>query len=554
MIKIITDMKKILYETGIDAEKFITSQYMRDSLLGEKPLLIKFDSGKTCFCTANLEKANIEHTNPKNIDAFYYYITYKTFSDTVDGFFDEYDSFIDAVKACIPIDERIAVESDMMVETYLKLADEFVIEMEECVSEDTYYIYEKTYDDIVLKIGRKYKNVADKAINLLSEEKNRALMKPYINNREDNRFEILNDIFDFYDIDNILLSSPLNVQEITGIPFYEAKEKEVYALFQKNKKAIKIIASKPLNNHKLIDTVESISDALGEIREYKKLGVELQYLTIKKYTELNLNDRQCIDMCNIFRECREKMAVIDIAYYIIAAKATMYALDSSINYVRDELSNHNQVTELQAFNKYLEYRDEYIKVNDLPVKMDIYQAVAWCGNRSIYCGYATEFIIDDQCKTFRMDIGDFVMDCEDGFIHATSDSCRTLCLDKNVKHVYDVITGVMKYAIATIKPGIKCSEVWQNCMKPIFEMQESLKNKSIIPKNKKLEDLYKRNVGHAMCKQTRTIRMLSPGSKFELEEGMVGTIEIPFGYNDIAFSVEEMWFVTKSEAINLSVG
>lgn len=554
MAHIITDADRILDATGIDARRFITTLYMRDSMRGEKPLLIELENGKRCFCTTNLEKANVEYNNPKNIDEYYYYITYRTFSDSMKGNDDEYESFMDSIKACIPSEEKVSIENDMMVSDYHAISEEFNVSCSELSMTAEYYVYELHFDEVVDKISSRYDDIAEKAIGLFKDKRNRDRIRPYIENRKDNRFELFNEIFSNKDIDLILLSSPLNVQEATGIPFFHAKESNVIALYDINSDILKIVSEKKLKNLKPKCSVNSLKEALSEIEGVERIGYEPDYLTVNQYELLGLEGYSCIDVCGEFREKRERMVLIDLPSYIIAAKSTMHALDNSIEFVEEELKNNRKVTELDAFNKYQELRNAFVEKMDVPLKTDIYQAVTWCGNRSIYCGYATEFEIDDECKTFRMDIGDFVMDAEDGYIYAASDSCRTLCNTAEIKEVYLEFTNLMRETFSVMKPGIKCSDIWKKCVQHLYENQEKYKKYGLMPENQKLEDIFTRNVGHAMSKQTRTARMLAPDSEYCIEEGMVGTIEIPFGYKDIAFSVEEMWFMAKDGVINLSIG
>ena len=255
------------------------------------------------------------------------------------------------------------------------------------------------------------------------------------------------------------------------------------------------------------------------------------------------------------RQWREERAMDDLAYYIIGAKGTAYALDGAVLWTKKQLDMGNYPTERQVDTQYRRFLDEYLKKNNLPVNFELYFTVIFDTSRTPYPSLPVEHVLSENMSTFKLDAANLVTD-EKGFVHAASDSARMLCFTPQGENFCNLITELLRtVAIPGIKPGLKGKDVWLNGVQPLIDKQEWIvKTLGLMPDGYKLKDVFKRDLGHMMSKQTRTALNFTRKQDLVVKEGMFGTVEYVWSYRYQNFGVEDMFFVTDKGAVNITLG
>lgn len=556
MAKITCDLKKIYDKTGFRAkEVLLTSHTYLDAQKSVTPIMVETDNGRRSLIIKSIDRGNTEYATPKNVDDFYYYDQYNIFSNLNKPKKNDYSQLIDAFEACVLNSEDLLVPGDMVTNIYYMLAEKYNLKDDFSNSpEGKFYIYERNCDEINNIMGKNHKYIGDLALGLFDKDETRNYIKPYIQDRVDHRFTYLDNWLDKLGLTGCLLSSPLNVQEVAGIPMKEIKNNEFLVLYKKGDEKVSIISKvsqKTFNNGRI---VPSLSEAIKGVLS-GKIGIEFEHLPIAKFKQIGLAKDKCLNITGYLRQWREERAMDDLAYYIIGAKGTAYAIDRALLWVKKQLDLGNYPTEREIDTQYRGFLDEYLKKNNLPVNFELYFTTLYDTSRTPYPSLPVEHVLSENMSTFKLDAAVLVVD-EKGFVHAASDSARMLCFTPQGEKFYNLIAELLRtVAIPGIKPGLKGKDVWLNGVQPLIDKQEWIvKELGLMPEGYKLKDVFKRDLGHMMSKQTRTALNFTRKQDLVVKEGMFGTVEYVWSYRYQNFGVEDMFFVTDKGAVNITLG
>lgn len=556
MAKITCDLKKIYDKTGFRAkEVLLTSHTYLDAQKSVTPIMVEADNGRRSLIIKSIDRGNTEYAAPKNVDDFYYYNQYFIFDNLNKPKKNDYSQLIDAFEACVLNSEDLLVPGDMVTDTYYKLAEKYNLEDDFSNSpEGEFYIYERSCDEINNIMGKNHKYIGDLALGLFDKDETRNYIKPYIQNRVDNRFTYLDNWLEKLGLTACMLSSPLNVQEVAGIPMREIKNNEFLVLYKKGDEKVSIISKvsqKTFNNGRI---VPSLSEAIKGVLS-GKIGIESEHLQIAKFIQTGLAKDKCLNITGYLRQWREERGMDDLAYYIIGAKGTAYGLDNALLWAKTQLASGNYPTEREIDTQYRGFLDEYQKKNNLPVHFELYFTTIYDSSRTLYPALPVEHVLSEKMCTLKLDAAILVVD-DKGFVHAASDSARMLCFTPQGEKLYGLFEKLLRrVAIPGIKPGLKGKDVWLNGVQPLIDKQEwIIKELGMMPKGYKLKDVFNRDMGHMMSKQTRAALELTKNQDIVVKEGMVGTIEYVWSYKNHSFGIEDMYFVTDKGAVNITLG
>ena len=363
-------------------------------------------------------------------------------------------------------------------------------------------------------------------------------------------FKMLDDLMREKGMTGLLSSSPVNVQEMTGLP-YDQIRGDLLGLYVRGK--VYLLSQYPLKNFGLKKeevAFPTLKEAISYLAGRGPLGVEEKNLDISRALTLGLNRLR--DASDLFRAWREVRSGQDLGAYIIAALATKDAIEGALIMAAKKLAENKPVFEKDVEKKFYRLLKEYEKKAKIPIQLTPYFMVLHSGVRTPYPSLPGNYRLSTQIRSLKLDAGILVKD--QGLILACSDLARSLVMDPTGKDLYDLLEKAMlEAAIPGGKDGRTGEEVYWAGMKPILREEKKLRGWELLPPNGFLEKDYNRDIGHTFGKQDSPTLFFKKGEKSQkLRQGMVSAIEFQWPYKGYAFGVEDMFVAGPKYGINIT--
>lgn len=560
MSYLISDLNKIGEKLKIDVIKFFISPKLTlDSPLMAIPYILKCRN-KNFILVDDSEKGNILALDLLDLLPFYYN-QYFLVSKKLDEFVKKnVFELLDIINNNYCRDEVIHIDNNLPYLFYKQLKKIFpnkkiLYQNEPFIIRET-NIYSINVQDICKKFNIAREKGADCAKKLLVHLPDAKLLEGIIQNIKDSRFRLINEFMIKENISTILVNSPLNFQEIAGVSIKNSDNLDIMAIYHQGDEKVYIVSEKKLVNRNLknLGTYSDFYTALSSIcQKMPVLGIEYGFIDISRYKKLSEMNIDLKDTGPMLRRWREFRAGEDLAFYIIAGQASKYAMEETLKFSSKEIKKGIYLNEEQLSKKYFEYFKEYKTKNTLEYNFTEYFTEIYASNRTLYPSTPTNFVIDEETNEIKIDAGILLLD-KKGLILATTDISRTLPLSVHSKEAYNSIKNTVKnLIIPSIKPGKTFEAVYFEGVRNFSNKIERLmKVSDLCPLNFNIKTDYHRDIGHLLSKQQPTDLRIKRGNKNIIKEGFIGCAEIQWQYKKDALAYEDMFFLGREKAINLS--
>lgn len=556
MYQVVCDKNQILERAGMDVVKqTITGCLFRDCRL--KTFMV-FDEKREAFLVAdNMDRGDFEFggKNFKKMRFVSTFFTYEGVNGTRKA--DEYSCIVEAFRDTVPEGAVLLLPGDMAMDSFYDLQEAFTVKEDfSRFSSKRYIVYQRSKEEVLNQIHEGDAQIDDVALAFFENRETAASLEPYARDHTDTRFEKLDKLLAENGCGGILLSSPMNVQELAGLPFLEIEENECYVAYCRGAEQLFIIAERPLTLLKTqpVGSNVGLREAVEFAGEVCRWAVEEAHLPISRSKEIGLDKTNTAGLSWNLRLWREERSCESLSYNIVAARLTAFCVDGARSWAEDMYCNDCRFTEKEVFAEYCRLRHVFIKKYNLPIQVSNYDASTYSSDRTDYCSVDWHYLIPKSAGSLRIDNGEFIMD-KYGYIQATSDIARTACFSLPSRRMQQILFPVMREEIINkIRPGMSFGEIWEMGADAMAKHQEKFKELGMIPENVDFKMFYDRNIGHGMSKQTRTANFIVKANERILPAKFVGNIELPFNYRNDMVAVEDTWFVTEERAYNITVG
>jgi len=367
----------------------------------------------------------------------------------------------------------------------------------------------------------------------------------------DTRFSRLDDVARELDVTALLLSSPPNLSEVTGqrLPdgvtaLWLAADQRLLLIAEEG---VRSVPGTPLGRH--ADVAEAVVSHTGQVR----VGVEEQW----EHTSLGLDlvDRGVtpVSASRSLGSWRDVRDHEDLAFQVIAARASVTAIEAAVAWGHEQLDAGAAFTELDMHAVYLEALDRFRLDHAVPFAIEPYFTNLHSSQRMLFPGPPTEFPIDASTTCVQLDAG--VKVTIDGVVVATSDMARSLLRTSEGREAYEILTRAVREAIiGKLRPGVVCEDVHAATLEHLATVRPRMVELGLLGPEVDFDTEYrKRNVGHLMGKQESFANELRPGYRHVLTVGSYGAAEIPWRYGTHAIGTEDLWFIGSDRTYNLTL-
>lgn len=546
MIEVISDFQQIQKEVGIDPQNdLLTPQLTLDADKGAGPLLCKVD-GKNFLLAKMIEKGNLNSRTLTDVEVIYY-SSYFTFEGKTGP------AMVDALLQVLDNSE-LEVHPDLPYSLYRILKNNFSVKLKTKREIEGYYIYSIDKEGIYRSFNSEKSNKILEKLGSLVSTKFLEKLKSFSPKKMD-RFDLLDRLMSQAGIKFLIASSPLNIQELTGIGYKHFNERSL-AFYKPEKNKIYIISPKKLSmeNVEEIDQEADLNLAARTCFDFEdSVGIEESDLPIGLINDLPINESQLYSATGLFRQWRELQGAQDLYYYIVATHSTKYAITKALEYAQSKLNGGigDIISEKDVERKYMDSLKEFNEQHELPLRIEPYFTVVHSGSRSLFPSLAQDYKLK-ATKSLKIDAGVSVFDSYD-ILRACSDLARTLVFTEEGQELYGILKKVSEVALDNIKPGQMGEDIYWSGINELSKKEASIKKLGLIPNNFSLKKNFNRNLGHILGKQEAVTLTFDKSNKTVLSVDMIGCVEYQWPYKEYAIGYEDMFLVTGDGALNITL-
>ncbi|MFI6703537.1 aminopeptidase P family N-terminal domain-containing protein [Streptomyces sp. NPDC050509] len=367
---------------------------------------------------------------------------------------------------------------------------------------------------------------------------------------QDSRYSALKTLVEDRALDALLLAAPPNFTEATGIPQPDG----AVALWLANSN--RLIVLTPDGTDKVsgadIGRFPSTGAATRALAGTARTGVEEEWISLGLARELEREGAQLVPVSSDLGHWRDIRDHEDLAFQVVAARASVFAIEEALAWAEQGLDAGHSFTELDINDVYVKKVAEFRTANEIPFGIEPYFTNLHSSNRMLFPGPPVDFPINNETTCIQLDAG--VRIVFDGVNVATSDMARSLPRTTAAKEAYAFFFDVVREGIiGQLKPGVVCEDVHEGTLRYLAPHLEQMVAIGMLGTDIDFNTEYrKRNVGHLMGKQESFANELRPGYKHVLGVGSYGAAEIPWRYENAAIGTEDLWYIGRDRTYIVS--
>ena len=494
----------------------------------------------------HVEKGNVEAAHlPPDIEPVYYrpYFTLEPSEISAPV----YLTLGDAVRAVVNGKKSIVVDQKLPVSIANELANTFTVHTETGFEPGSVTVRTASNQEVLERVGRLRPAAANAARQLLTSSPSKKDLEPFLGHTRDQRFQMLDRYLDDAGLAAIFVSSKLNVQEIGGVPA-RAKQRPLAVLYQPGEPAWIIEAGRG----KAGIEFPSASAALRELCSAGSIGVEFEDVDCGTFENFDLKNRDTQPVDQLLRRWRDRNTLPDLPFYVIATRASAYAIEGALEFAKHAIDGQEHVTEMDAFAVYIDRLRHFI--SDVMPGLRVARTLTnfHVTARTIFPANPAPFPLDNHANALKVDAGCWLYD-EDGNLLGCSDIARTLPLSDAGAELYEAFKdGVRSVLIPSAAAGKRGQDMHDIGVGAIWGNPQKLSSNSLFVDFEDPNNSYDRDVGHLLGKNNLAHLRFAHGDKEILQEGMIACCEYQWPLNGHAIAYEDTCLVTAAGGLNLT--
>ncbi|MEU1982339.1 aminopeptidase P family N-terminal domain-containing protein [Nocardia sp. NPDC019395] len=366
----------------------------------------------------------------------------------------------------------------------------------------------------------------------------------------DTRYSALRALVAERSLDALLIAAPPNFTEVTGV----AQPEGAVALWLPGEEKLLVLAPENTDGVPGVPAGRfgSVGAAVRELAGGPRTGVEDEWISVGLARELEREQAELVPVSRELGHWRDIRDHEDLAFQVVAARASVFAIEEALAWAEAGLDAGREFTELDIYAVYADKIVEFRTANAIPFAVEPYFTNLHSSNRMLFPGPPVDYPINADTTCIQLDAG--VRIVIDGVIVATSDMARSLPRTPGAKEAYAFFFDVVRDGIiGQLKPGVICEDVHEGTLNYLAPHLDRMVEIGMLGTEVDFNTEYrKRNVGHLMGKQESFANELRPGYKHVLDVGSYGAAEIPWRYENAAIGTEDLWYIGRDRTYIVS--
>jgi Xaa-Pro aminopeptidase len=385
------------------------------------------------------------------------------------------------------------------------------------------------------------------ARRLIERSPVRDLITPYLDRPEPDRFAALDRLLSAAGIDTLVLTTRLNMQEVAGIPM-RAKRASI-AVFYVLGGPIFAVETGSTNDGK---TFPSIASALNDINPRGRIACEMDDIGLGLFAALGLDTRETRPADMLLRRWRDHGTVSDLAFYIIATRASLRATEAALGFAERAIDAGEAITEMDAYRVY--HRTLHAMVTEAMPELNVGRTLTnfHSGARTIFPANVDSAPLTTRANTLKLDTGCLLFD-PDGMLLGCSDIARTLPFSDPGRDMYKLFQhGVRHCLVPACAAGTTGAAIHAAGVAAIWSEGKKPAGNPLFVDFSDPIARYDRDVGHLLGKNNLAHLTFTSRSQDTLSEGMIACCEYQWPIADHAIAYEDTCLVTPKGGLNLT--
>ncbi|MEU6608425.1 M24 family metallopeptidase [Streptomyces shenzhenensis] len=410
--------------------------------------------------------------------------------------------------------------------------------------------YELDTEEVVARFAAWRETGVRTARRLIEDVEHLAGLAEEFTAGEDSRFSALKTLVGDRSLDALILAAPPNFTEATGF----AQPDGAVALWLAGSDKLLVLAPEGTSgvSGTAVGRFPSVGAAVRALAGGVRTGVEDEWISVGLARELEREGAELVPVSTDLGHWRDIRDNEDLAFQVVAARASVFAIEEALAWAEEGLDAGRSFTELDINAVYLKKIIEFRTENEIPFGIEPYFTNLHSSNRMLFPGPPVDYPINDETTCIQLDAG--VRIVFDGVNVATSDMARSLPRTAAAKEAYTFFFDVVREGIiGQLKPGVVCEDVHEGTLRYLAPHLDRMVQIGMLGTDVDFNTEYrKRNVGHLMGKQESFANELRPGYKHVLTVGSYGAAEIPWRYENAAIGTEDLWYIGRDRTYILS--
>jgi len=547
-VKLIQDPDKVKSLLGfVPKERLLCPNLAHDARHVSTPPVVETDDGRYLLFIEEIERGSVLGAKlPPNVTPAYYapYFSWDRPNPEVPAKIEE---AIMAVTRGRPTEGDAFVTVDLALKTGVYLPDG----ADNPWGGRNWGLRRIKRDDVLERFERSVNIVTKLAEAALeSDPEAQSFLELFGSGKPEDRYRSLEQRMNRQNVDLLLLTSRLNIQDVAGIPALSRGFPPI-VVYAAGQQEMFVLERTETGEGKTLSELTSFlwDSATG-------IAVEDQDMTIGQLKALGLANRapSLRLMSREIRTWRDELSGLDLPYYVLAAKITTMAIKSVLDKLDDAVSKGGKWTEKEvAEHLEKEYRhffrrlaggfDGFVITSHLNIH---------AGTRTTVPSLPTDYAIGAGETSLKIDSGVFFAE-KDGTIRAATDMGRTLVYGEKGRDLYACLHDtVTKEAIPHCRHHTASHEIYLAATRGLDALKDRLYATGLTPQVDTYTVAYNRYVGHVVGKQRYVNTVFTRQSDYVLKTGVCGAIEIPWAFGRYGLQYEDMFVVHPDRGLNLT--
>lgn len=298
-------------------------------------------------------------------------------------------------------------------------------------------------------------------------------------------------------------------------------------------------------------TYGSPADALRDLCPAGRLGIEEDDVAIGTWRGFALDGRDTAAAGGLIRRWRDNNTRPDIAFYVIAGRASVAATERALEFAGDAVRRGRAIVETDIFAVYLDCLRDFIRKVAPELRLGRTLTNFHGGGRTVFPSNAAPRPVTKETGTFKIDAGCLLLDA-DGMLLGCSDIARTLCFTDDAQDLYLKFADAIRMTVVpACKAGAAGNDVHALAVEAIWNPARGPSGNPLVPELENPQAAYDRDVGHLLGRNNLAHLRLARGDATPLRAGMIACCEYQWPIANMAIAYEDTCLVGGSGGFNL---
>ncbi|MEX1275751.1 MAG: M24 family metallopeptidase [Bacteroidota bacterium] len=503
-------------------------------------------STKPVLVAKEIDRTNVEHASDGTLRFVFHspYFSFDRLEHSAPS--DVYPDVTAAFSAVV--DDEVTLDADLPVALYSQLAGELRAgspQLPRFTPPLNHYIITRSTVDEQRRMGRaRGLSAAEPFMPFVAKQD---VLRDWLTRPIDDSFSVLDDLMASAGLDSILATSPINVQQLTGIAAPLVSDS--FALYARGSDSIHLLSRREIPWVELPEQATTNDQFFAGSINRGSVGYEELDLSMSAFCGFGLDHLNSQAGSSLLRRWRELRAWEDLGFYLAGAQITRLGIEAALRHVEH---GGPDVCEWDAYEIYKSVVAHELRAESLPLRVRTYFNHTHAGNRSHIPARATKHSLR-PLTSLKIDAGLELYD-EQGYLRAVSDITRSAVGTSEAETFYKLLDRALTVGVIDgCKPGLTGHDMFMAGMDFLEQDHALIRDLGFCPGNEAtLAEMFGRDIGHLLGKQEPATVAFEKNNQQVIESGMIAAAELQWPYHDYCIGVEDIFLIADTHTVNLT--